>query len=210
MAPDARRAAIVTATLPLLREKGRSVSTREIAKAAGVAEGTLFRAFGSKDDIITACVHEAFDNAGLLAELAAIDRALDLRERLATAVGVMQEHLTGIFTMMSVLQASGQPLAHPTGADAARRRRESTAELDAAFVDLVGPDADALRIPARDFLAYLRMLTLSSVHPMLDGSNAAPEDLVGVLLDGALLESARELTGVPALTTAPPSTRGNS
>ena len=126
MTPDARRAAIVTATLPLLREKGRAVSTREIAKAAGVAEGTLFRAFDNKDEIITACVHEAFDNAGLLADLTAIDRALPLRDRLAVAVGVMQEHLKGIFTMMSVLQATGQPLAHPTGADAVRRRREAT------------------------------------------------------------------------------------
>ncbi|MDR6863614.1 TetR/AcrR family transcriptional regulator [Phycicoccus sp. 3266] len=196
MTPDARRAAIVTATLPLLREKGRAVSTREIAKAAGVAEGTLFRAFDNKDEIITACVHEAFDNAGLLADLAAVDRGLPLRDRLAVAVGVMQDHLKGIFTMMSVLQATGQPLAHPTGADAVRRRREATAELDAAFVDLVGADVEDLRIPARDFLAYLRMLTLSSVHPMLDGTNAAPEALVGVLLDGALAD------------TATPSTRG--
>ena len=68
MTPDDRRASIIDATIPLLREKGRAVSTKEIAKAAGIAEGTIFRVFDSKDEIILACVHDAFDNTGLLAE----------------------------------------------------------------------------------------------------------------------------------------------
>jgi non-ribosomal peptide synthetase component F len=77
-------------------------------------------------------------------------------------------------------------LQRPDHADAERRRKEASAELDAAFVDLIGADAAQLRIPAKDFLAYLRMLTLSSVHPMLEGTNASAEELVGILLEGAL------------------------
>jgi AcrR family transcriptional regulator len=142
--------------------------------------------FDSKEEIITACVHQAFDNAGLVARLATVDRSLPLRDRLAEAVEVMQDHLQGIFTLMGILQSTGQPLHRHAPSDALRRRREATAELDRAFADLVGEDADRLRIPVTTFLSYLRMLTLSSVHPMLERTDAKAHELVDVLLDGAL------------------------
>src|SRR5690606_24835873 len=44
LAPEERREAILDAVLPLLRERGREVTSRELAEAAGVAEGTIFRA----------------------------------------------------------------------------------------------------------------------------------------------------------------------
>ena len=40
---------IVDAALPLLLEHGEMVTTRQIADAAGIAEGTIFRAFADKD-----------------------------------------------------------------------------------------------------------------------------------------------------------------
>jgi AcrR family transcriptional regulator len=199
MAPADRRASIVAATIPLLREKGRGLSTKEIARAAGIAEGTIFRVFESKDEIILACIHDAFETAALRAELEAIDRHLPLRDRLAAAVTVMQVHLHGIFALMSVLQSSGQPLHRPSGVDAARRRKEATDELDGVFLSLIGDDAARLRIPAKNFIGYLRMLTLSSVHPMLDGQDSTALELVDVVLEGALQRSS----------TAPRVSRGN-
>ena len=186
MAPDERRASIVAATIPLLRDKGRAVSTKEIAKAAGIAEGTIFRVFESKDELIHACVHDAFDNTALRRELEAVDSGLPLRERLAAGVEVMQEHLRGVFALLTVLHSSGQPLHRPSGEEAIRRRREGTAEVDAAFRALIGEDAASLRIPVSNFIGYLRMLTLSSVHPMLDGQDATATELVDVVLEGAL------------------------
>ena len=186
MSPADRRASIIEATLPLLREKGMAVSTKEIAKAAGIAEGTIFRVFDNNEEIVHACLHEVLDNKALVVEVGQVDRELGLRDRLAVAVGIMQDHLKELFNLMVVLQSSGRPLQRPDHADAERRRKEASAELDAAFVDLIGADAAQLRIPAKDFLAFLRILTLSSVHPMLEGTNASAEELVGILLEGAL------------------------
>ncbi|MFC7490020.1 MULTISPECIES: TetR/AcrR family transcriptional regulator [unclassified Knoellia] len=203
LSPDDRRASIIAATLPLLRSKGSSVSTKEIAQAAGIAEGTIFRVFETKDALIEAVVHDAFDNSALIGELAQVDTSLAMRERLAAAVAIMQEHLQGIFQLMTVLASSGQPLRPPAGGDAHRRRHEATAELDAAFVELMGEDAALLRVPAPTFIGYLRMLTLSSVHPMLDGDSSTPEQLVDVLLEGALDRApARAAAVEPAAPTA--------
>ncbi|MGA8979162.1 MAG: TetR/AcrR family transcriptional regulator [Pedococcus sp.] len=185
MAPDERRAAIIASTVPLLRDKGRAVSTKEIAKAAGVAEGTIFRVFESKDELVSACVHDAFQTESLVRRLLDIDDSLPLRERLATAVSTMQDYLLGIFSLMAVLQATGQQVHRPhQGEDA--RREQANAAIDAAFADLIGDDADQLRLPALEVVNYLRMMTLSSVHPMLNHQGASAQELVDVILEGAL------------------------
>ena len=50
MAPEDRRKAILEALIPLLVEQGGDVTTKEIAEAAGIAEGTIFRVFPDKAD----------------------------------------------------------------------------------------------------------------------------------------------------------------
>ncbi len=68
-----RRAVIVEATLPLLLTHGSGVTSRQIAEAAGVAEGTIFRVFTDKDELLDAVADLVFDPAPTQAALEAID-----------------------------------------------------------------------------------------------------------------------------------------
>src|SRR3954451_144289 len=89
--PEERREALIAATLPLVLEHGTEVSTRLIAEAAGVAEGTIFRVFPSKDALVEAAIASAFDPSPLVEALNSIDRPAPLVDRLETAVQLMQE-----------------------------------------------------------------------------------------------------------------------
>ena len=190
MAADERRASIIEATLPLLRDRGRAVSTRDISKAAGIAEGTIFRVFDTKDELIRACIHEAFETGRLRRELRAIDLDQPLAQRLTAAVEIMQRHLQGVFALMMTLQATGQPMERPKLADQHRRdRQRSVEEIDADFEALIAPDCDLLRVPPDKVVGYLRMLTLASVHPFLEGRTSSAAELVDVVLEGALRRS---------------------
>jgi AcrR family transcriptional regulator len=59
--PEQRRAAIIEAVRPLLAEYGESVTSKQIACAAGIAEGTIFRVFADKDELLDATLDAALD-----------------------------------------------------------------------------------------------------------------------------------------------------
>jgi len=184
LSPEDRRAALVDVTLPLLREHGPSVTTRQVAEAAGIAEGTVFRAFGSKDELVQACVAAVFDSAPAVAELRAIDPSLTLDERLTSGVAILLRHVESIVGLISVLHHAGSLAGGPVAHDAKRHQRPSDPEVDAAFLDLIGDDAAALRKPASDVVALLQLLTLSSVHPLMSTGRLDAADIVDVVLDG--------------------------
>lgn len=181
MPPEARRAAILEATLPLVRQYGAAVTTRQIAEAACVAEGTLFRVFPDKESLVQAAIAEAFDPAVSVRELAEIDRGLPLRPRLTAAVVVLQRRLSEVFGLLDALGWTGPPdrtKRPPSGINDAFR---------AAIVDLIGPDASALRVPADELAHVLRLLVFSGTHPLIaDGRPLDAQQIVAILLDGLL------------------------
>jgi AcrR family transcriptional regulator len=185
MAPDARRAAIVDAARPLVMRHGATVTTRQIAEAAGVAEGTIFRVFPDKDSVVQAVVAEAFDPTPTLRELAAVDRGLPLRGRLTEAVTVLQRRLLQVFGLLDAL-GWGRP---PEPDEDDRCGRPPAAPINDAFrtaiADLVGPDEVQLRVPATELAHVLRLLVFSGTHPMIcDGRTLTPEQIIAILLDG--------------------------
>ena len=80
--PGERRSMIVEATLPLLVEHGEMVTTRQIADAAGIAEGTIFRVFADKDELLTAVLERAFDPEPVDDAIRALDPGLEFEAAL--------------------------------------------------------------------------------------------------------------------------------
>jgi AcrR family transcriptional regulator len=172
LAPDERRAMIVAAAVPLLVEHGDRFTTRQIAEAAGIAEGTIFRVFDDKDEIIRAVVEAALDSAPLEAALDAIPEDLEFESHLDAAVEIMQQRVIDVWRVMSSVGTRFH--------DSARRPMADSDALVRFF------DANRAHITVEPIVAarLLRALTLSTTHPMLAGEPRSPSELVQLFLHG--------------------------
>ena len=142
---DERRAALIAATEPLLERFGREVSTKQIAEAAGIAEGTIFRAFAPKEALIDAVIEDAFGIQRTCDELAQVDLALSLEKRLVAAVVILQERLRRVLALFGSLRLRKE--AHDY--DSFRAKQQADNELlNSAIVPLIKPDQDQLRLAA--------------------------------------------------------------
>ncbi|GAA1283021.1 TetR/AcrR family transcriptional regulator [Saccharothrix xinjiangensis] len=107
MSLEDRREAIVQATVPLLFEHGANVTTSQVAKAAGIAEGTVFRAFKDKQELIRTCVHAVLVADAELELIEQARRFGTLAERLSWAAGAVSGYLDRMWTLAGVLRDSG-------------------------------------------------------------------------------------------------------
>lgn len=181
MPPELRRESLIDSTLPLLREFGEGVTTRQIAQACGVAEGTIFRAFPDKDALITAALAKALDPTDTITEIAAVDRSLPLESRLRAAGEILHRRMAGVFALMGVMRMRHKTDKQISFAD----HRARTAELAAAVADLVPPDEHVLRRSPIEVARLLRALIFSSSHPLISADVALSSDeVVSILLDG--------------------------
>ncbi len=179
MSPEDRRTSLVDVTLRLLREHGRDVTTRQIAEAAGIAEGTIFRVFDTKDELVEAAISRAFEPGALVERIREIEVDLPLEDRLGRLVGVLQQRYRATFYLMRRVGMLRPPDHDGEQAQAAR------AEVHGLMVALVGCDADRLTVDADDFCHRLRLLTFAGSHPQIsDGHLLTPEQVVGTVLHG--------------------------
>jgi AcrR family transcriptional regulator len=182
LTPDERRAALIEATVPLLFEHGRAVTTRLIAEAAGVAEGTIFRVFSTKGELIDASVRAAMEPTRYEADLQAIDLDAPLEQRLEALVAAMQHRFTRVFLLLDKLG-----LMAPDKDQRREFKKRWRSRLEPLVRDVVGEDADRLRVDPQEAMHVIRLLTFAGSHPgIAEGRTLTPAEIVDVLLHGLL------------------------
>src|SRR3546814_1449551 len=91
---DERREAIIRAILPLLLEHAEMVSTRQIAEAAGIGEGTNCRVFDDKEAVITAVIDAAIDPQPIADAIGALEPSAPPEELMTQDVDLRVEETT--------------------------------------------------------------------------------------------------------------------
>ncbi|HEY3831539.1 MAG TPA: helix-turn-helix domain-containing protein [Acidimicrobiia bacterium] len=172
MAPEDRRSMIVAAALPLLLEHGERLTTRQIAEAAGIAEGTIFRAFADKDEVVAAVVDAALDQEPLETAVSAIPTGLPFATAVDAAIAILQERVINVWRIWSSVDTRLQ--------DRARRPIVDSSALTQLFARY----RDEITVEPIVAARLLRALTLSTTHPMIAGEPMTASDIVELFLHG--------------------------
>jgi len=170
--PHERRAAIIGAVLPLLIQHGSGVTTRQIATAAGVSEGTIFNVFADKDALLAAALEVAIDLTPFERAVTEISRSVPFEQRLVAATELTQRRIVDIWKLVSQLGPQHQPATHKPLPD--------SGALTALFAEEPG----RLRIEPADAARFLRALTLSLTHPMMTAEPRTATEIVELFLRG--------------------------
>lgn len=167
---DERRASIVAAFVPLLIEHGPTVTTRQIADAAGVAEGTIFKAFDDKDDLIGATVDAITDPTSIEQDIAAIAPELPFESRLEAAVGLLQRRIVEVWRVHEMLPN--------------RPRASTSIQVSQGLVAIFTTHRDRIGVDATTAALRLRAIVLALTHPLLSDRPATPAEIVDQFLHG--------------------------
>ncbi|QQC93300.1 TetR/AcrR family transcriptional regulator [Streptomyces alfalfae] len=182
MSPEERREMVIQTAIPLIAEYGAAVTTAKIARAAGIGEGTIFRVFADKEELLQACVAKALSPDHAVRELDAIDTSQPLPDRLAEAAEALQAHMARMGAILGSLGHGGGK--HP-GTVRGAGREESTARIRAALAELLEPERAALRRPPEQIAALFFGLLFTQPRTEHE-PDLTPRELVDVFLHGAL------------------------
>ncbi|MEU2726020.1 TetR/AcrR family transcriptional regulator [Streptomyces smyrnaeus] len=182
MDPDSRRESIVRSPLPLVIEHGSAVTTRQVA-VAGIGEGTIFRVFADKEELLDACVTETLSPAHVLDELTLASMDQPLADRLTEAASALHAHLDRVGAVVGALHATGGrgKSGRPGSAGDTPDRAAGSLPVREALAELFEPERESLRLPPEQAaLIFVGVLFVGAGRPPTGGGPTDPAPRLGV------------------------------
>ncbi len=170
--PSERRAAIINAVIPLLVTNGELPTSRQIAAAAEVSEGTIFNVFADKADLLESVVAAVLDPTAFEQLIDDIDREQQFATQLEIAIAELQRRVVDVWRVLSIVPH--EPLN-------AKRWAGSP-----AITSLLANSDVPLRFQPDQAAEMLRAITLSLTHPLMSDGPLAPSVIVDVFLHGVI------------------------
>jgi AcrR family transcriptional regulator len=180
------RALLLSAARAVFAERGTEASVADVAHAAGLGKGTVFRHFASKDDLVAAIVDEMVDDLIVTAEklLTADDPAAALRDFMAAGID-LQVHNQAFCDVAAGASVRRHPLV-----------RGKIERLESAVEALVDR-ARRAGVVRDDVTGQDLMLLMTGVYqtaaPMLPESPDLWRRYLALTLDGLQPQAARPL-----------------
>ncbi len=180
MSPEDRRAQILDAAIPVLITTGAETTTRQIAEAAGIAEGTVFRVFEDKQALVDAAVVRVMDEQVVVAKLEQIDQGLALEAKVARVVEVLRRHVQSVMRLVAALgpRDHARHEGHAGG-------KGPLVEVTGVVTRLLSTHRDELRVDAETAVDYLRILVFGTSMPFIRaGREVTAAELTDFILRG--------------------------
>lgn len=189
MTPDQRRQALVSATVHLLLTQGAELSTREIATAAGVAEGTIFRAFETKSELIHAAVHAALEPTQAVADIEALPEDQTMPQRVTALLNILITEGQRTRALMSHLATSlGKsrhiPVHPGHGQQPGRTPHDARRKLTDATASALKPYHFELRVDTLTTARLLIALTFAMTFDLTGTQQPSAESISDLVLHG--------------------------
>jgi AcrR family transcriptional regulator len=201
MDPEQLRRIITRATIPLLAEY-ETLTTAQIARAAGIDEADLLAVFADKEAVMQACAatlaeaaSEAFNPAEEVREIDAIPADQPLASRLVKVIDIFDAYYRRVRTDLDDLmpaEATAVGTADTPGIPPSDRQHDlrglgRLVEFQQAVAKLLKPDEQRLRLPVEVLAGAFVGMTFGGVLPTPLGQAPLPaEQIVDVFLHGAL------------------------
>lgn len=176
MAPEQRRAMIAEQAVPLFLEHGAALTTRHLAEHLGIAEGTIFRAFGDKESLVRAAVEAFFTHSRARMAEGLVDPALPLEEKVAVLVRGTRIWMQKMMRMLALVDRADIPALFSKHRDDSYR---------AAVAAVFATNADELTVDIDRMAAILRIAGMAVNAARFDEhSGFTDEELVHFILYG--------------------------
>ena len=181
--PAERRASLIAATRQLILDHGPDVTTRQVAEAAKVAEGTLFRVFPTRRDLIAATIADPLSSARLADIFAAAPTTTTIDETTEVCLSTTADYVTTFGRFI--------PRPHQGGDQDESRFRimelweARVCDIATWMRDRLAPHETQLTIPVKDFAHLVITLAMGYAHGRSPDTSLNPATLARLALDGA-------------------------